>query len=304
LVAPSGYVPDARAVVERIESYLDSRGSRLVVDPTALGCWSRFSAPDAERAEAIHRMASHADVDIVLAIRGGYGASRILDRVDYSLLRETGKLFAGHSDFTALSLALLARAGCASLAGPSGAHDFGCERVDPFTEAHFWGVLGSPVHELSVNAEQQVEGEFEGVLWGGNLSLVCHLVGTRYLPAIEGGVLVLEDVNEHPYRVERMLLQLLHARVLEKQALIVLGDFSGATLSEYDNGFGFPSVVADLAARLPVPVIGGLPFGHLRAKLTLPIGARAAVSVDRSGYRLRFAGHRWFRLPAPAGAPA
>lgn len=288
LVACSGYVPDA-AAIGRVEAYFSGRGCRVVVDPTCHGQWSRFSAPDRERAAALHRMAATPEVDIVLVVRGGYGFSRILDHLDYDALAGSGKIFAGHSDFTAFQLALLRRTGAVSLAGPAGVHDFGGEAVDPFTESHFWGLLGGRDYEVGVAAETGVVGEFGGTVWGGNLSLVCHLVGTPYLPLVDGGVLFLEDVNEHPYRIERMLLQLLHAGVLDAQNVILLGEFSAYQTTDYDNGFDLPEVFQYVASRTRTPVVSRFPFGHVRAKVTVPVGARAHVRVERDHYRVRFA---------------
>ncbi len=287
LVACSGYVPDA-AAIGRVEAYFAARGCRVVVDATCHGQWTRFSGSDAERAAALHRMATTPEVDVVLAVRGGYGFSRILDRLDYAALAESGKVFAGHSDFTAFQLALLRRTGGMSLAGPAGVYDFGGETVDPFTESHFWGLLRSRDYEVGIAAETRLIGEFEGTVWGGNLSLVSHLVGTPYLPLVEGGILFLEDVNEHPYRVERMLLQLLHAGVLDAQSLILLGEFSAYQTTDYDNGFDLPSVLDFIASRTRTPIVSRFPFGHVRAKITVPVGAHAQVRVARDHYRVRF----------------
>jgi muramoyltetrapeptide carboxypeptidase len=106
------------------------------------------------------------------------------------------------------------------------------------------------------------------------------------MPQIEGGILFLEDINEHPYRVERMLLQLLHAGVLARQQAVLLGDFSNYRLSDYDNGYDFDTMLAYLRQRLPAPVLTGLPFGHIRDKATLAVGCRAELVSDATGFRL------------------
>ena len=127
----------------------------------------------------------------------------------------------------------------------------------------------------------------EGLLWGGNLAMLAHLAGTPWLPAVEGGVLFVEDINEHPYRIERMLLQLLHAGVLERQRAILLADFSGYKLSDYDNGYDFSRMVDYLREHLGLPILTGLPFGHMREKLTLPVGAHCRLESDAEGFRLQ-----------------
>jgi muramoyltetrapeptide carboxypeptidase len=115
------------------------------------------------------------------------------------------------------------------------------------------------------------------------------------MPAVEGGLLFIEDVNEHPYRIERMLLQLLHAGVLARQKAVILGDFSGYRLSEYDNGYDFEAMLAGLRNHLPVPVLQGLPFGHTRDKLTLPVGAECRVQSDSAKLQLALSGYSGLR---------
>ena len=116
--------------------------------------------------------------------------------------------------------------------------------------------------------------------------MLTHLAGTPYLPQIDGGILFVEDINEHPYRVERMLLQLLHAGVLARQKAILLGDFSSYRLSDYDNGYDFSAMLAYLKAQLTVPILTGLPFGHLRDKVTLAVGCDAELESDAHAFQL------------------
>jgi muramoyltetrapeptide carboxypeptidase len=119
--------------------------------------------------------------------------------------------------------------------------------------------------------------EEEGMAWGGNLSMLVALLGTEYFPRIDGGILYLEDVAEHPYRVERMLLQLMQAGVLARQKAIVLGDFSRYKLGVHDNGYDFDAMLDYMRATLPVPIVTGLPFGHIPRRATIPFGARAQL---------------------------
>ena len=118
------------------------------------------------------------------------------------------------------------------------------------------------------------------MLWGGNLCMVNSLLGTKYFPRIKGGVLFLEDVNEHPYRIERNLLQLLQAGVLDAQKAIVLGEFSAWRKSPLDRGFSLKTVVSYLRTMTKTPIITGMPFGHVQTKVTVPVGARATLLVQ------------------------
>jgi len=284
LYAPAGFAPEP-AAIERAVARLTALGHRVVVDPTCSTRWQRFSAIDDERLAAIMRMARDSRVELAIAVRGGYGWSRLLDRIDFAAIAAAGTRWLGHSDFTAFQLGALARAGLTTFAGPMAAYDFGAEVPSAFTLDHCWALLATDRHRVEC-ALDGPDFSGEGTLWGGNLAMVAHLCGTPYLPRVDGGVLFLEDVGEHPYRVERMLYQLHHAGVLVRQRAVLLGTFNGYELAANDNGYDASAMVAHLRARLPVPIFTGLPFGHCADKLTLPVGGRCAISVRAGAARL------------------
>lgn len=286
IVAPSGYAPDP-AVIDRAVARLRAAGARVTLFCNPADRFERFGANDSERVAQLHAAANDPSIDIVIALRGGYGLSRILPLLDFDLLARSGKLFVGHSDFTAFQMALLAKTGAVSFAGPMICDDFGRDTTSQFTLDHFWQCLTSDAVTITSDHSSHQPVQVAGPLWGGNLAMLAHLVGSPYLPDIDGGILFLEDINEHPFRIERMLLQLLHAGVLQKQKAIVLGDFSGGRVTEYDNGFDFDSVIAHLRGCMTVPVVTGLPFGHVVDKVTLPVGAQAALSAYSQGWSLR-----------------
>jgi muramoyltetrapeptide carboxypeptidase len=120
---------------------------------------------------------------------------------------------------------------------------------------------------------------------------VCSLLGTPYFPRVSGGLLFLEDTNEPWYRIERLLLQLLHAGVLARQKAVILGDFAPVPVVSNDHGFGLPAIGAALAQRCPTPLVSGLPFGHGRRRVTLPVGARARLTVRGDRAQLAFRGY-------------
>ena len=287
LIAPSGRVLD-EAALDRAIAYFKAHGWHVVAPAAIRRVDTRFAGGDAQRLAALHAMAARDDVELVMAVRGGYGLSRLLHQIDYRLLAACGKRFVGHSDFTALLCAGFAQGRMAGLAGPTAAYDFGAESVSSFTESHFWRVIEQQPDEVEVAAPSSVAGRYSGRLWGGNLALLAHLAGTPYLPRIRGGLLFIEDINEHPFRIERMLYQLHNAGVLARQRALLLGDFSAYTLGESDNGYDFEAMVAHLRRLLPIPVLTGLPFGHVRDKLTLPFGRKATLDVEKRAYRLRF----------------
>jgi len=289
IYAPAGFAPEP-AAIERAVVYLKSRGHRVIVDPTATSRWQRFAAADDERLAAVQRMAADPGVELAVAVRGGYGWSRLLDRLDFAALAAAKKRWMGHSDFTAFQLAALAHAGMVTFAGPMAAYDFGAEAPSAYTLDHCWGLLGAEHYTIECSLDGP-DCECEGVLWGGNLAMVAHLVGTPHFPRVDGGILFLEDIGEHPYRVERMLHQLHFAGVLARQRAVLLGTFNGYELTANDNGYDAAAMVAHVRAHLARRVYAGLPFGHIPAKLTLPVGARCALAVRDGRARLSFSGY-------------
>lgn len=285
LYAPSGLVSDPPAV-ERAVAHLTALGHRVHVDAGVHARHLRFAGSDRERLAAIERVAADAEVDIALAIRGGYGWTRLLDQLDCEALARSGKRWLGHSDFTAFQLAMLARTGAITFAGPMAAYDFGAESPSEFTRQNCFGVLDHASWEVACALDGPSPIACTGTMWGGNLALVVHLIGTAYFPDVTGGILFLEDIAEHPYRIERMLYQLLHAGVLGKQRAILLGAFTDYQPLPNDHGYDLAAAVAQLRSRLDVPIYTGLAFGHVRDKLTLPVGGRCAFDARDGHARL------------------
>ncbi|WP_208606566.1 muramoyltetrapeptide carboxypeptidase [Caballeronia temeraria] len=291
LVAPSGY-PHDPAAVERGIGRLRREGHRLENVDATRRRFQRFGGTDAERAADLNRLAdaSRRLPDIVLAVRGGYGASRILHGLDYLGLRRLADqpvAIVGHSDFTAIQCALFAHAGVKSFGGPMFAGDFGAEELSSFTMQHFWKAISHSSFTVTSHTPQQQTVDVTGMLWGGNLAILASLVGTPYLPPVEGGILYIEDVNEHPFRIERMIYQLYQAGVLGRQQAIVMGEFSGGRLSDYDNGYSLDAMIEQVRSVTGIPVVTGLQFGHIENLLTLPFGATAHLIATERGFTLK-----------------
>ena len=290
LYAPAGFAQDPAALTRAV-ARLEAMGHRVVVDPTCHGRWQRFAAPDDERLASVLRMAADPRVELAITLRGGYGWTRLLPRLDFHTLAAAGKRWLGYSDFTAFQLAALQCAGMMTYAGPSATGDFGAESPSAFTLEHCFGLLGADPYGVTCDLDGPAEFSASGTLWGGNLAMVAHLVGTPYFPRIDGGIFFLEDVGEHPYRIERMLYQLHHAGVLSRQRAILLGQFSEYELNGNDGGYDLAGVVAQLRSLVSVPVFTGLPFGHVADKLTLPVGGNCALHVSGGNARLVFSHH-------------
>ncbi|MDY7578815.1 muramoyltetrapeptide carboxypeptidase [Herbaspirillum sp. RTI4] len=293
IVAPGGYAPDNAAVKQGI-ALLEAQACRVKNYYQHDARYLRFGGTDEARAAQLHAAAADPEVDIVLALRGSYGMSRLLGLLDWQALADSGKLFVGYSDLTALHLGLLAKTGAISFAGPMLCGDFGGDNPCAWTLRHFWQVMTQPSHVIDV-AGVHPEVEAEGVLWGGNLAVLVHLLGTPYFPQIDGGILFVEDVNEHPYRIERMMLQLLHAGVLARQKAVLFGDFSNYRLSEYDNGYDFNATLAYLRSVSPAPILTGLPFGHIADRVTLAVGAQAQLRSGTDGFSLKMSGYPYLK---------
>jgi len=297
LFSPAGIVAKPPAV-RRAAKRLKALGFEASIDESALARSQRFAGDDEVRLAALHRIADAAP-DIALATRGGYGLMRLLDRIDWKRMArsvEKGTAWVGHSDVTALQLAALAHdaAGPHKVeegvtagfwAGPMACDDFGRddspEGGDDVTQDCFVEAMTGELEAIGFRTEAGFDGlDVSGRLWGGNLAMVQALLGTPHFPKIKNGVLFLEDVNEHPYRIERALLQLHQAGVLDKQKAVVLGAFTEFKPSPLDHGYKLKTAIDFLRTQTSTPILTGLPFGHVPVKLCLPLGRKVELVVQ------------------------
>jgi len=298
IYSPSSAVRD-KASFKRGVRRLAALGHEVEIDEAALARHQRFAGDDETRLAAIHRAAA-SGADVALITRGGYGLTRILPGINYKAVAKAidkGTQFVGLSDFTAFQSAVLAKTGAVTWAGPALGEDFGTETPpDDIMEACFDDLITGqgegtgwqlPKSSMNLVADSPglkgAETQFSiknAVLWGGNLAILSSLVGTPYLPMVKGGILFVEDVGEHPYRVERMFTQLLYAGVLAQQKAVIFGQFTNYKLVPHDKGFKLPSVAAWLQSQIKAPVLTGLPFGHVATKVLLPVGCKTTLAVE------------------------
>lgn len=308
LIAPSGASLEEKAPLAGID-WLKGQGIAISNPECVHRVHERFAGTDAERLNEINQLASVDSQIVVMAMRGGYGLHRLLSQIEWEAIARAvnnGLQICGHSDFTAFELGLLAKTGAISLSGPMLNFDFGRSdesgkliAPDAFMWKHFLSAIQERRLDCQIEAPQSFlgsasPGSIVGMLWGGNLTVLASLIGTPYLPntkQTQGGILFLEDVNEHPYRLERTLMQLLDAGVLENQAAVLLGGFSAYRLYDNDKGYSLERAVEAIRQRLPshIPMLTDLPFGHQANKLTLPIGAKATLDYNESGFTLKSA---------------
>lgn len=290
IVAPSGYTLDDAALVRGIAA-LEAQGYTVHNYFETAKVFQRFGGTDEARLAQLDAAAADPRVQVVMALRGQYGMTRLLPHIDFARMAASGKIFVGYSDFTAFQMALLAKAGAVSYAGPMFLPDFAAREPLAFTTDDFFRCLTSSTHRVSQPACGNPTLQVNGTVWGGNLAMINSLIGTEYFPQVDGGILFVEDVNEHPYRVERMLLQLMQSGVLARQKALILGDFSDYQITAVDNGYDFEAMLAYLRKTLPCPVLTGLQFGHCAKRVTIPFGAQAQLASDGDHFALEIAGY-------------
>jgi muramoyltetrapeptide carboxypeptidase len=280
LVAPSGWVPPARA--QAAVGVLTGWGLRIRMGAHALGRHTYLSGTDEERLADLNDALRDPSVRGILCLRGGYGAQRIADRLDLDAARADPKVVAGFSDITALHLALWAGAGLPTVHGPTVTQfDRGATSLTATAARHAL-MSGEPVTVTALDEEGtrdlRVPGRAEGLLLGGNLTLLATSVGTRFRPDLRGAILLLEDVHEEPYEIDRFLVQLTRAGWLDGLAGVAVGQFTDCGTPDISQ----PGVVEVLTERLTplgVPVLGGLPIGHGDQQVAVGLGVPAVLDA-------------------------
>jgi muramoyltetrapeptide carboxypeptidase len=291
LICPAS-APGNLDVIDKGARALEERGYRVALGRHVREIHGAFAGTDEQRVDDLNTFLRNPEIRMIMAIRGGYGCARLLEEVDYPVMLRDPKWLVGYSDLTVLQLAALARVGLVTVSGPMAGVEFS-ECMDSFTELHFWSLVSGSAEGMNLaNPECRPwvpvrGGTAEGPLIGGCLSLVMSLFGTSFLPSLKGSILVLEDIHEHVHRVDRMLVQLRLAGVLDEIKGLVLGYFTDCT----GSGAGRPSfdliqTIKEVLAGLRVPCVMGYAYGHERPKRSLPWGVRARLEVDSSNFRL------------------
>lgn len=271
----------------------------------------RFAGTDSQRASDLQNLATGAIAapKLLLGVRGGYGAMRLLPRIDWKtlgrIMAERGTILAGFSDVTAIQCALLAQGNMSSLAAPMLYSEFGKSNPDQVSCRQFASALSNPNLTIEVknpdltstrlptilarNDNKILSQTLTGKIWGGNLSVVSALAGSPYLPRIDGGIVFLEDVGEQPYRIERMLYDMYLAGAFKDQQAIVFGSITGTGEDSYDARYDVSVVIRQLHELTGLPIYNGLSFGHISQKSSFPLGAMCEIRANTTGgYQLSF----------------
>lgn len=285
LISPAS-PPSSAEKIQKSVAYFERLGYRVVVGKHASDQWGYLAGSDKDRADDFNSMVMDKSVNAIIAVRGGYGTPRILPLLDYPAVKRNPKIIVGYSDLTALQLALFRKCGIVTFSGPMAGVEFWND-PDPYTEEHFWRIVTSSAKIGPLPNPQQDpikvlrSGKSTGHLLGGNLSLLISLLATPYAPLFDKSILFLEEVEEAPHRVDRMLTQLRNAGIFKVITGLLLGRFTNCVPTDPTKPFlSIDEVLADVVKHLGIPVIGNLQYGHVARKLTLPLGVKATIGTS------------------------
>lgn len=279
--------PDDLTRIEKGVNYLERMGYRVEVGANVGQSCGYLAGKDEQRLEDLHYMFSKQEVKAIICVRGGYGTPRLLADIDYNLIKKNPKIFVGYSDITALQMAFLKKCGLVTFAGPMLAVDFWNE-VDPFTEEMFWEVITSRKKFGKVlNPENERyyilrSGEAEGQMVGGNLALLTSLLGTGYIPSFKDTILMMEEIGEAPYRVDRMFNQLKLSGALDQVKGVILGRFVDCYESDqYKKTLTLNEVINDYFGSRNIPVIYNFKHGHIKENITIAFGLNYKLNTAK-----------------------
>jgi len=278
--------PDDFSRIEKGISYLESLGYKVKLGKHIYKRFGYLSATDDERAEDLNKMFADREIRAIFCVRGGYGTPRILDKIDYNIIKRNPKIFVGYSDITALQLAIFKKTGLITFSGPMLAVDMYSD-FDPYAEEFFWKILTAKSKKIEIKNPDGVElivlrhGVATGTLLGGNLSLLASIIGTRFQPNFKDSILVIEDIGEEPYRIDRYLSQLKNAGILNRINGCIIGQFTDCVAKEPEKSLTLEQIFNDYFGSLKIPVVSNLNYGHIPRKITLPIGANVKIDTKR-----------------------
>ncbi len=285
IISPASSPDDLTRINKGVE-YLEKLGYKVEVGKNVGISDGYLAGSDKQRVDDLHSMFANKNVRAILSVRGGYGSGRLLDKIDYNLIKKNPKIFVGYSDINALQTAFFNKTGLVTFAGPMLAVDFHDE-VSPFTEELFWqaitstkkiGKLKNPGNEKFYTLNK---GRGEGRIIGGNLSLLVSLMGTEYAPKFKDAILLLEDIHEAPYRIDRMLNQIRLAKAFKQIKGVILGHFVDCVEQDpLKKSLTLNEVIIEyFQKQQKIPVIYNVKHGHLKDNITVPYGVNCVLNA-------------------------
>jgi len=292
IVAPASPMKDE--FLQKGCEYLERHGYRVQLGRYVNKEVGYLAGTDRQRADDLNHMFRDPRVKAIFCARGGYGSPRLLPLLDYQTISRHPKIFVGYSDITSIQLAMLRHAGLVTFTGPMVAAEMGQNRMDAFTEENFWKVLTEPkpLGALARPNGQHYQpihkGKAVGKLIGGCLSLIAPLIGTPYLPSVDGSIFFVEDIGEEPYRIDRYLVHFRESGLLNRIGGFVFGQMTDCVPPSDSTSptLSLEEVIDDFIKPLGIPALAGLDYGHDNVKYTMPIGVRASLEVTAKKCRL------------------
>jgi len=260
-------------------NYLESLGYRVEIGSTCTSINHYLAGPDELRASELNSFFADPKIDAIFCSRGGYGGMNLLEKLDYSTIKTNPKLFCGFSDITALQWAIYSKTGMPSVSGAMVATDFGDLPRDEGMEAQFWQLIESGSTEVPFNFSTDIKQEFEGKLIAGTLAVAAKQMGSPFFPNLDNSVVVLEDVDEPMHKIEGYLRQFLLAGHFKKVKCVVLGEFSPPEKESYDDVPTMEVIARRVLTDHGIPFASGLPYGHIKNKISLPVGSPISLSL-------------------------
>jgi muramoyltetrapeptide carboxypeptidase len=286
IISPAS-TPTDLSKIELGVNYLEKLGYRVEVGENVGKEHGYLAGSDEERLQDFHNMFKNKNIKAIFSIRGGYGSGRLLDKIDYSLIKRNPKIFVGYSDITALQLAIFKKVGLVTFAGPMLATDFS-EKVNSFTEENFWKVITSSkkIGKLHNPNDEKFyklnSGRAEGNILGGNLAVLSSIMGTEYFPNFKGSILFLEDIGEVPYKIDRFFNQLKLAKIFNQINGVILGRFVDCYETDKSKStIKLNEVVEHYFSKLKIPVIYNFSHGHIKENITIPLGLNTKLNSSR-----------------------
>ncbi len=286
IISPAS-TPNNLEDIEKGVSYLEKLGYRVEIGQNVGKKHGYLAGTDEERLDDLHSMFVNKDVKAIFCVRGGYGSGRLLDRLNYSLIKKNPKIFVGYSDITSLQMAILKKTGLVTFAGPMLATDFSDE-VNEYAEENFWRVItvSKKIGKLHNPRDEKFyilnSGRGEGQILGGNLATLNSLTGTQYMPNLKNSILLLEDIDESPYKIDRMLNQLKLAGIFDQINGVILGRFVDCYEKDKSKDFiKLNEVIEHYLGKLKTPVLYSFSHGHIKENITIPLGVQCKLNASR-----------------------
>lgn len=277
ILALSGIIHSKEKVLQA-KKYFENKGYKVILSDNIFDKYRYLAGTDEKKVQELHKFFKNPNIKMILCARGGYGVIRLLDKIDWNLIKNNPKIFAGYSDLTAFESMALTKTGLITFYAPHAQTDFGADKVSNFVEKTFFKTLTN-TNKLEIKPDKRKskvygEGDAKGILWGGNLATVVSLCGLDFIPD-EKFIFFAEDLNENVYKIDKMMIQLFNIEKFRKNVQgIILGDFLDAGNKEH-----LDELFYEIGDKYRLPILSGFKITHASEKITLPYGAKVEFST-------------------------